>query len=287
MLARRQGQLDGQGQAVAAVSGPTRSAISVTWDPAVEAIIYISIVSAFVRVEKHNIYSFETAAATQAAASPQLAALRAAPPPPEPPAHRRPLAQLGRGVVLGGGNRGWAVLTGGPGGLRGRVPRCSQGPGGQYRSAGPDVNGDRRADCAVGGAQGRRAIVRSGRDGEELLAAPSATEVTPGGLGPGLLMTPDLAQDGFPDIAAPSAEGNRSVVVVISANDGHRQGEIPLVYDGAPVPLSEIRVQYVSLNHIRTFPRNERVRDLGSAIVSSKTHSALYYSTSTYSSTLY
>jgi hypothetical protein len=35
------------------------------------------------------------------------------------------------------------------------------------------------------------------------------------------------------------------VVVVISANDGHRQGEIPLVYDGAPVPLSEIRVQYV------------------------------------------
>jgi hypothetical protein len=107
------------------------------------------------------------------------------------------------------------------------------------------VNDDRRADFAVGGAQGRRAIVRSGRDGEELLAAPSATEVTPGGLGPGLLMTPDLAQDGFPDIAAPSAEGNRSVVVVISANDGHRQGEIPLVYDGAPVPLSEIRVQYV------------------------------------------
>lgn len=147
--------------------------------------------------------------------------------------------------VLREGNRCVAALSGATGVPLWRVPRCSQEPGAQYLSAGPDVNDDRRADFAVGGAQGRRAIVRSGRDGEELLAAPSATEVTPGGLGPGLLMTPDLAQDGFPDIAAPSAEGNRSVVVVISANDGHRQGEIPLVYDGAPVPLSEIRVQYV------------------------------------------
>lgn len=147
--------------------------------------------------------------------------------------------------VLREGNRCVAALSGATGVPLWRVPRCSQEPGAQYLSAGPDVNDDHRGDFAVGGAQGRRATVRSGRDGEELLAAPSATEVTPGGLGPGLLLTPDLAQDGFPDLAAPSAELNRSVVVVLSANDGHRQGEIPLVYDGAPVPLSEIRLQYV------------------------------------------
>ena len=35
------------------------------------------------------------------------------------------------------------------------------------------------------------------------------------------------------------------MVVVLSANDGHRQGEIPLTFDGAPVSLSEVRVQYV------------------------------------------
>lgn len=147
--------------------------------------------------------------------------------------------------VLREGNRCVTALSGATGVPLWRVPRCSQEPGAQYLSAGPDVNDDRRADFAVGSAQGRRATVRSGRDGEELLAAPSATEPTPGGLGPGLLLTPDLAQDGFPDLAAPSAEGDRSVVVVLSANDGHRQGEIPLAFDGAPVSLSEIRVQYV------------------------------------------
>jgi hypothetical protein len=147
--------------------------------------------------------------------------------------------------VLREGSRCVAALSGATGVPLWRVPRCSQEPGAQYLSAGPDVNDDRRGDFAVGGALGRRVTVRSGRDGEELLAVPSATEVTQGALGPGLLLTPDLAQDGFADLAVPSAEGNRSVVVVLSANDGHRHGEIPLVFDGAPVPLSEIRVQYV------------------------------------------
>ncbi|MFO0629549.1 MAG: protein kinase [Polyangiales bacterium] len=147
--------------------------------------------------------------------------------------------------VLRQGSRCVAALSGATGVPLWRVPRCAQEPGAQYLSAGPDVNEDHRADFAVGGAQARRVTVRSGRDGEELLSAPSANEVTPGALGPGLLMTPDLAQDGFPDLAAPSAEGNHSEVVVLSANDGHRLGEIPLAVDGVPVPLSEIRLQYV------------------------------------------
>lgn len=126
-----------------------------------------------------------------------------------------------------------------------RAPRCTREVGAQYLSAGPDLDEDRRGDIALGSAFGHRITVLSGADGAEMVSAPPATEAATLPLGQGMLMTPDLARDGFPDLVAPTSEGNASVVVVYSANDGHRQGAIPVSFDGVPVSISQIRIQYL------------------------------------------
>lgn len=126
-----------------------------------------------------------------------------------------------------------------------RQPRCTREVGAQYLSAGPDLDDDHRGDIALGSAFGHRITVISGADGAEMVSAPPATEAATLSLGQGMLMTPDLARDGFPDLVAPTTEGNASVIVVYSANDGHRQGAIPVSYDGVPVSISQIRIQYL------------------------------------------
>lgn len=126
-----------------------------------------------------------------------------------------------------------------------RVPRCTEAVGAQYLSVGPDVNEDARAEVALGSAFGHRISVLSGRDGAELLSAPPASETAAITLGQGMQMTPDLARDGFPDLVVPSSDGNSSQVLIFSANDGHQQASIAVSFDGAPVSISAIRLQYV------------------------------------------
>lgn len=147
--------------------------------------------------------------------------------------------------VLREGRRCVAVLSGATGLAVWRAPRCSQSSGAQYLSAGPDTDEDGRPDIAVGGAFGHRVEVISGRVGGDLMSVPPAGSGAERTLGQGVVMMPDVARDGFPDIAVPVSETNSSAVEVYSANDGHRIGAIPVSFDGAPLSPSAIRVQFV------------------------------------------
>jgi hypothetical protein len=147
--------------------------------------------------------------------------------------------------LLRDGRRCLTTLSGATGAPIWRAPRCAEGSAAQYVAAGPDTSEDRRADLAVAGASARRIEVLSGRDGSELLVVPPATTLSDHTLGQGMVLLPDLSRDGFADIATPSMRGNGSVVEVFSANDGHRIGEVPASFEGSPLALSEIRVQYV------------------------------------------
>ena len=142
------------------------------------------------------------------------------------------------------GRRCVAVVSGATGVGVWRAPRCAQGGGAQYLGAGVDTDEDGAGDLAVGSALGRRIEVVSGRSAAELVTAPASGAPAERALGPGLLMLPDVSRDGFADLAVPVSEGNTSGVEVYSANDGHRVGVIPLSYDGGPLSVSAMRVQY-------------------------------------------
>lgn len=146
--------------------------------------------------------------------------------------------------VLREGRRCVAVLSGATGLMIWRAPRCAQGGGVQYLAAGPDTDEDGRPDIAVAGAAGHRIEVISGSVGADLQSVPQAGLGAERPIGQGLVMIPDVARDGFPDIAVPMSEANTSAVEVYSANDGHRIGAIPVSYDGVALSPSAVRVQY-------------------------------------------
>lgn len=146
--------------------------------------------------------------------------------------------------VLREGTRCVMLLSGVDGSARWPTPRCFDGASAQTLSLGPDVNDDRRADVALGNAVEGRVRVLSGRDGRNLrlIEPPSPGEGI--SFGPGAILMPDTAHDGFADIAVPRNENGGVSVEVFSANDAHRLGrrELPIRENQAS---AAVRVQFL------------------------------------------
>ncbi len=146
--------------------------------------------------------------------------------------------------VLREGVRCVMVLSGADGTEKWPAPRCFDGASAQTLSLGADVNDDRRADVALGNSTEGRVRVLSGVDGAPLrLIEPSGTgEGTSFGLG--AILMPDVASDGFADIAVPRTEASGASVEVFSANDAHRLGRRDVGIRDAPA-AALVRVQYL------------------------------------------
>ncbi len=146
--------------------------------------------------------------------------------------------------VLREGVRCVMVLSGADGTAKWPAPRCFDGASAQSLSLGADVNEDRRADVALGNSVEGRVRLLSGVDGSALrLIEPTGTgEGTAFGLG--AILMPDVASDGFADVAVPRTEASGASVEVFSANDAHRLGRRDLGIRDAPA-AALVRVQYL------------------------------------------
>jgi hypothetical protein len=147
--------------------------------------------------------------------------------------------------MLRDGQRCVTVLSGASGAPRWDAAYCLPGSATQTISAGPDLDGDETPDLLVASAVDGRLRVVSGRSGREITAVGSQGPEPTTGFGAGALYAPDLAHDGFPDLALARATTPDATLEVYSANDGHRLGVYPLHGAvGAVVDASRVRVQF-------------------------------------------
>lgn len=146
--------------------------------------------------------------------------------------------------LLRDGHRCVTLLSGATGEIRWPSPRCFESASTQTLALGPDLNGDGRADLSVGNTAEGRVRLLSGEDGRELRAV---TAVEPGeGMTFALsaVLMPDLARDGFPDVALGRAQPDGASVEVYSANDVHRVGARRVTSREAP-GVASVRVDYL------------------------------------------
>jgi serine/threonine protein kinase len=136
--------------------------------------------------------------------------------------------------VLREGTRCVMMLSGVNGAPRWPAPRCFDGGSAQTLSLGPDVNEDRRGDVALGNGVEGRARVLSGADGRTLRTIEPPTPGEGISFGLGAVLVPDLAHDGFADVAVPRTQADGASVDVFSANDAHRLGRRALPLRDAP-----------------------------------------------------
>ncbi len=147
--------------------------------------------------------------------------------------------------MLRDGQRCVMMLSGATGTPRWDAAFCLTGSATQTVSAGPDLDGDEAADLLVSSAADGRLRIVSGRTGREITAVTAQGPEPSTGFGAGALYSPDLARDGFPDIAVARATTPDATLEVYSANDGHRLGTFPLHGAvGAVVEASQVRVQF-------------------------------------------
>ncbi len=145
--------------------------------------------------------------------------------------------------LLRDGTRCVTVLSGATGAPVWRAPRCFDGASAQTLSFGADVNDDRRGDLALGNAVEGRVRVLSGSDGRELRSIEPSAPGEGMTFGPWAVLMPDIAQDGFPDLAVPRTQSGEVSVEVFSANDQHRLGRRELaIREGAADAV--VRVHY-------------------------------------------
>jgi serine/threonine protein kinase len=151
-------------------------------------------------------------------------------------------------VVMGmlrDGQRCVAMLSGATGAPRWDAAFCLPGSATQSVSSGPDLDGDEAADLLVASAADGRLRVVSGRTGREITAVTAQGGEPTTGFGAGAIYAPDLANDGFPDIALARATAPDATLEVYSANDGHRLGVFALHGAvGAVVEANRVRVQF-------------------------------------------
>ena len=147
--------------------------------------------------------------------------------------------------MLRDGQRCVTLLSGATGTPRWDAAFCLPGSATQTVSAGPDLDGDDEPDLLVSSAADGRLRLVSGRTGRELTAVTAFGSDPTSGFGAGALYTPDLARDGYPDLAVARATTPDATLEVYSANDGHRLGIFPLHGAvGAVVEASQVRVQF-------------------------------------------
>ncbi len=143
------------------------------------------------------------------------------------------------------GRRCVALLSGATGVPRWEADFCLPGGATQTVSAGPDLDGDDEPDLLVASALDGRLRLVSGRSGRELTAVTAFGNEPTSGFGSGALYTPDLARDGYPDIAVARATVPDATLEIYSANDGHRLGSFPLHGAvGTVVEASQVRIQF-------------------------------------------
>ncbi len=145
--------------------------------------------------------------------------------------------------VLREGTRCVTLLSGVDGTPRWPAPRCFDGGSAQTLALGPDVNEDRRADVALGNSVEGRARVLSGSDGRTLRTIEPTSPGEGITFGLGAALVPDLAHDGFADVAVPRTQTDGASVDVYSANDAHRLGRRALPLHDAPA-TAIVRVLY-------------------------------------------
>jgi hypothetical protein len=146
--------------------------------------------------------------------------------------------------ILREGHRCVTVLSGATGVLQWPAPRCFEGASPQVLTLGPDLNSDGRAELSVANTTEGKVRILSGEDGRELRVV-TATQPGEGmifGLSAALL--PDLARDGFPDVALGRTQNDAAMVEVYSANDGHRVASWR-VTSREPSGVAAIRVDYL------------------------------------------
>jgi serine/threonine protein kinase len=147
--------------------------------------------------------------------------------------------------MLRDGQRCVTVLSGATGTPRWDTAFCLPGSATQSLSAGPDLDGDEAPDLLVSSAADGRLRLVSGRTGREITAVTAQGPEPTTGFGAASLYAPDLARDGYPDIALTRATTPDATLEVYSANDGHRLGTFPLHGAvGAVVEASQVRVQF-------------------------------------------
>ncbi len=147
--------------------------------------------------------------------------------------------------TLQNGTRCVTILSGEDGVPAWRAPQCFDGSSGQSLSLGPDVNRDGLGDLAVGNHVERRVRIVSGRDGRAVRmieAVEASDEVT---FGPGAVLMPDVAHDGFADVAVMRTAREGVFAEVYSANDGHRLGRRAVSTRDEPVS-AVVRAQYAA-----------------------------------------
>ncbi len=146
--------------------------------------------------------------------------------------------------VLREGTRCVMLLSGADGSTRWAAPRCFDGASAQTLSLGPDVNDDHRGDVALGNSVEGRVRLLSGINGSDLrLIEPDA----PGEgmlFGHGAILIPDVARDGFADVAVGRTQNSAAWVEVFSGNDAHRIGKRDLGVRESPA-TADVRVQYL------------------------------------------
>ncbi|MDP3213543.1 MAG: FG-GAP-like repeat-containing protein, partial [Deltaproteobacteria bacterium] len=151
-------------------------------------------------------------------------------------------------VVMGmlrDGQRCVTMLSGATGAPRWDAAYCLPGSATQSISSGPDLDGDEAADLLVASAADGRLRLVSGRTGREITAVTAQGPEPTTGFGAGAVYAPDLAGDGYPDIALARATAPDATLEVYSANDGHRLGVFALHGAvGAVVEASRVRVQF-------------------------------------------
>lgn len=142
------------------------------------------------------------------------------------------------------GHRCVALLSGATGEPRWPAPRCFADASAQTLSLGPDLNGDGRAEVAVAGALEGRVRILSGDDGRDLRVISAAAPGEGIAFGISASLIPDLARDGFPDVALGRTETAGAAVEVYSANDAHRVG-VHRVTTREPAGGAAIRIDYL------------------------------------------